>query len=103
MKRKSRAFGESKMFRSGFIAIAALVVLVSASAFAGTTYAVGTCLPNLTYYTTISLAVSSVPPGSTIKVCSGSYPEQVLITQPLTLEGVPGASSAAVVVAPAAA
>ncbi|MGB9233595.1 MAG: right-handed parallel beta-helix repeat-containing protein [Terriglobales bacterium] len=89
------------MFRPGFIAITALVVLVSASAFAGTTYAVGTCMPNLPYYTTISLAVSSVPPGSTIKVCPGSYPEQVLIAQPLTLEGVPGASSAAVVVAPA--
>ncbi len=89
------------MLRPRLIALVTLAVLLSASAFAGTTYAVGTCLPNLPYYTTISLAVSNVPSGSTIKVCPGSYPEQVLITQPLTLEGVPGASSAAVVVAPA--
>jgi len=75
-------------------------VFLSASAFAGTTYAVGTCLPHLPFYTTISQAVSSVPSGSTIKVWPGNYPEQVLITQPLTLEGVPGGSSEAVVVVP---
>jgi hypothetical protein len=89
------------VLRAKLIAIVTLTVLLSVSAFAGTTYAVGTCLPKLPFYTTISLAVSSVPAGSTIKVCPGSYPEQVLITQPLTLEGVPGASSAAVVVVPA--
>jgi nitrous oxidase accessory protein len=88
------------VFRLKLIAIAILAVFLSASAFAGTTYAVGTCLPTLPFYTTIQEAVSSVPSGSTIKVCPGSYPEQVLITQPLTLEGVPNGSGGAVVVAP---
>src|SRR5580693_2006515 len=75
------------MFRLRLIAIATATVLLSASAFAATKYAVGTCQPHLTSYSTISLAVSSVPPGSTINVCPGNYPEQVLITQPLTLTG----------------
>jgi hypothetical protein len=77
------------MFRPRFIAIVTTSVLMSASALAGTKYAVGTCQPNLTSYSTISQAVSSVAPGSTIFVCPGNYPEQVLITQPLTLQGVP--------------
>jgi len=88
------------MFRPKSIAVATLTLLLSASALAGTTYEVGTCLPHLPVYTTISQAVSSVPSGSTIKVCPGNYPEQVLITQPLTLEGVPGGTSEAVVVVP---
>jgi Periplasmic copper-binding protein (NosD) len=86
------------MFRLRFIAIVTAALFLSASAFAGTTYAVGTCQPKLPFYTTISQAVSSVPPGSTIEVCPGNYPEQVLITQPLTLKGVESADSYAPVV-----
>jgi pectin methylesterase-like acyl-CoA thioesterase len=52
------------------------------------TYAVGTCLPQYFSFGTIQSAVSSVPAGSMIKVCSGTYSEQVTITQPITLEGV---------------
>src|SRR5437660_1543854 len=52
------------------------------------TVAVGICLPHLKIFPTISQAVSSVTPGSTIEVCPGTYPEQVIITQPLTLRGV---------------
>lgn len=86
------------MFRSGFFMILTSVLFLSASAFAGTNYAVGTCQPNLTSYPTISQAVSSVPPGSTIEVCPGNYPEQVLINQPLTLEGIISQGSDAAVV-----
>jgi parallel beta-helix repeat protein len=90
------------MPRSKFIAILTTAVFLSASAFAGTTYAVGTCLPKLPFFTTISQAVSSVPSGSTIEVCPGNYAEQVVITQPLTLKGVSaGGSDAAVVAVPA--
>ncbi|MGB8785042.1 MAG: right-handed parallel beta-helix repeat-containing protein [Terriglobales bacterium] len=91
------------MFRVRFIAIMATTaaVLFSASAFAATKYAVGTCQPRLTSYSTISQAVSSVPSGSTVEVCPGNYPEQVLITQPLTLQGVSfQGSDAAVVTVP---
>jgi hypothetical protein len=51
-------------------------------------FVVGKCIPKLQTFSTISAAVSSVPPGSTIYVCPGAYPEQVAILQPLTLQGV---------------
>lgn len=86
------------MFRSRFIAIVATSLFLSASAFAGTKYAVGTCRPGLTSFSTISQAVSSVPSGSTIEVCPGNYPEQVVINQPLTLQGVLSQRSDAAVV-----
>jgi hypothetical protein len=84
--------------RLRLIAIVAATVLLSASALAGTKYAVGSCQPNLTSYATISEAVSKVPAGSIIDVCPGNYPEQVLITQPLILQGVPSKGSDAAVV-----
>ena len=72
---------------------------VSASA---ATYAVGTCKPNLTSFTTISQALSTIPSGSTVDVCPGTYAEQVVITQPLTLQGVViGGANAAIVAVPA--
>ena len=52
------------------------------------TYQVGGCKPKLVNFKTISAAVAGVPAGSTIDVCPGVYPEQVTITQPLTLQGV---------------
>ena len=71
-----------------------LSVLVSQLAIANDDhgYAVGSCKPRLTSFSTISAAVSSVPPGSTILVCPGTYPEQVTISQPLTLLGVQSAN-----------
>ncbi len=75
---------------SWLLSIAAL--LVAAPAGAGT-YAVGTCKPQLQSYSTISAAVSSVPAGSHVVVCPGTYPEQVSITQPLTLEGISSGNS----------
>ena len=52
--------------------------------------AVGNCRPHLVSYSTISAAVVAVAPNSTVLVCPGTYPEQVTITQPLTLKGVNG-------------
>jgi len=56
----------------------------------GQTVAVGTCRPRLVSYSTISAAVAAATPNSTVLVCPGTYPEQVTITQGLTLEGVQG-------------
>jgi nitrous oxidase accessory protein NosD len=39
-------------------------------------------------YTTISAAVLAAAPGSTIKVCPGTYNEKVLVNKSLTLQGV---------------
>jgi hypothetical protein len=60
-------------------------LLLASSSFAGTYY-VGTC--HSSSYSTISAAVAAVPPNSTIDVCPGTYPEQVYIYQPLTLQGI---------------
>jgi hypothetical protein len=63
--------------------------------------AVGNCRPHLVSYSTISEAVAAVPPGSTVLVCPGTYPEQVTINQPLTLKGLSdGLNSKAVITVP---
>jgi hypothetical protein len=80
-----------------YLVVALLFVLVS-SGFAATYY-VGTC--HTASYLTISAAVAAVPPNSTIDVCPGAYPEQVFITQPLTIQGIArGNSGRAKIVAP---
>jgi pectin methylesterase-like acyl-CoA thioesterase len=80
--------------------LAICVALASMPSYASV--AVGTCQPQLTHFTTINAAVTAVPSGTTIMVCPGSYPEQVVINKNLTLKGVPfGGSSAAIITAPA--
>jgi hypothetical protein len=61
--------------------------------------AVGNCKPKLQSYSTISEAVAAAPSGSTVMVCAGIYPEQVTISQPLTLEGISDGNSGQVVIA----
>jgi parallel beta-helix repeat protein len=89
------------MLRSSQHKIGALLI-TTLIAFLGTThaktYAVGTCKPSLQSYTTISAAVASVPSGSTVDVCPGSYAEQVVISQPLTLEGVSSGNTAQAII-----
>jgi parallel beta-helix repeat protein len=63
----------------------ALALLPSASW--GVTNAVtGTCTPG-TQFPTIQAAVNAASAGSTVKVCPGSYAEQVTINKALTLNG----------------
>src|SRR5215469_3963069 len=65
-----------------------LVMLLGTQfALADNNFAVGTCRPRLKSFTTIQAAVSTVPAGSTVLVCPGTYPEQVTITQALSLQG----------------
>jgi parallel beta-helix repeat protein len=59
------------------------------------------CKPSLVHFATIQLAVNAVPGGSTVDVCPGTYPEQVVINKNLTLQGIADAGQdAAVIVAP---
>jgi hypothetical protein len=95
------------MFQNKCLRPSLFVVLVVAGCLASqtaraTTVVVGTCKSGLAQFATIGAAVTSVPPGSTIDVCPGTYPEQVTITKTLTLLGVQsGTNYAAVIVPPA--
>lgn len=40
-------------------------------------------------YTTITAAINAAAPGDTIAICPALYPEQLVITKPLTLRGIP--------------
>jgi nitrous oxidase accessory protein NosD len=47
-----------------------------------------TACPNA-QYSTITAAVNAAAPGDVIEICPALYPEQLIITKPLTLRGVP--------------
>jgi len=76
------------MSRRRVLFLLAIGLVLAVHPMLAASYAVGTCKPSLPSFTTISAAVSTVPPGSTVLVCPGTYPEQVTIAQPLTLKGV---------------
>lgn len=84
------------LLKSSFVLAA--VMLLGANLALANTYAVGSCKPTLPSFSTISAAVAGAASGSTIEVCPGNYPEQVTITQPLTLKGITSGNSTAVVV-----
>jgi len=89
-----------KMKANKVLSTAALFMLIALSsrAFAVT---VGTCEPG-PQYPTIQAAVTAATPGSTVNICPGTYPEQVLITKNLHLVGVfSGTKHSAVVTSPA--
>ncbi len=80
-------------------ALLALVLFVAQPLLAKTYY-VGSCKTGA--YSTIGAAVAAVPAGSIIDVCPGTYPELVVISQPLTLQGfASGGSTQAVITIPA--
>jgi parallel beta-helix repeat protein len=74
------------------------LLLLGAQPTRATTYAVGTCRPSLSSFSTIKAAVGSVPSGSTVLVCPNTYPEQFTISTPLTLQGVSSGNSARAVI-----
>lgn len=71
------------------LVVAGITVLagLSAQPLMASTVFVGTCVAKTTQYSTIQAAVNAVNPGSTIRVCPGNYPEQVVIDKNLTLAG----------------
>jgi hypothetical protein len=76
------------MFQRRLLFWLAALPLFAVQPLLASTVQVGTCKPKLASFANISAAVSSVPPGSTIQVCPGVYAEQVVIKQPLNLEGI---------------
>jgi hypothetical protein len=84
-----------------FILFFATFLVVFAVQSLSAEVAVGNCRPHLVSYSTISEAVVAVSPNSTVLVCPGVYPEQVKISQPLTLRGFSdGTNSKAVITVP---
>jgi hypothetical protein len=75
------------MLRYRHLLWVAAVPLFAVQGLLASNVQVGTCKPHLASFSTISAAVKSVPPGSTIQVCPGTYAEQITIAQRLTLEG----------------
>src|SRR5579863_3214267 len=75
------------------LSLAIALLAVSDFSTAAVNYAVGTCKPSLASYSTISAALAAVPAGATVLVCPGTYAEQVVITQAVTLQGVSNGDS----------
>jgi hypothetical protein len=74
------------------------IVVLGANQLLAATYAVGTCKPRFPSFTTITAAVTSVPAGSVIDVCPGTYAEQFTISKPLTLQGIATGNAARAVI-----
>jgi|ERR1035438_8304389 hypothetical protein len=84
-------------------AVVLMLIALVGQAFAATagSATVGPCPGPGFHYTGIQLAVNAVTAGSTVNVCPGSYPEQIIINKNLRLVGIPyGTSDAAVIVPP---
>lgn len=61
---------------------------ISGHSLMAATVSVGKCVTGGIHFAMIQVAVNGVPAGSTIQVCPGNYPEQVVINKNLTLTGV---------------
>lgn len=77
-----------------------MVVLGISELSLAATYLVGSCKPGLRSFTTISAALAATPAPTVVEVCPGTYPEQVEITQPVTLTGINVGLSAQAVITP---
>jgi hypothetical protein len=77
--------------------LAFLIVVVAAQSLVAATYYVGNCRKGA--FSSIQTAVSTVPVGSIIDVCPGTYAEQVTISQNLTLRGISDGNSPQVIIA----
>jgi hypothetical protein len=79
----------------------ALLLLAANSGFAAS-YAVGSCLPKLQSFPTIYQAMNTIPNGSTLMICPGTYYEQVVVNKVVNIKGVVSGGTSRVVIKPAA-
>ncbi len=92
-----------KTLRIGLLVLAATVVHAGSVLAANLYVGPQSCGPNVTHYATIQAAVNAANPSDVVMVCPGTYPEQVVISIPLTVKGfVSGTSAAAIITVPAA-
>jgi hypothetical protein len=63
------------------------LLAVAAPRASATTYYVGSC--KIGSFSTISDALAATPAPDIVYVCPGTYPEQITITNPVTLAGIP--------------
>jgi hypothetical protein len=90
------------MARLKFILLVVSACVLNAGApelRAATTVIVGTCKVG-TRFTKIQDALNSTPAPTIVEVCPGTYPEQVTISKPVTLQGVPSSNSSLVTLVP---
>jgi parallel beta-helix repeat protein len=67
--------------------------LLGAKLTMAATIVVGTCKNPKNTLTTIQDGINKASPGDIVQVCPGKYPEQVVISTPLTLEGIVSGNS----------
>lgn len=89
----------NRLLYSVFLSLVGLFAL-NQQAFS-LTVAVGSCT-SLVNFATIQQAIAAVPSGSTIKVCPGTYHEQLLITQKVTITGISYGGTDLVLIVPPA-
>jgi hypothetical protein len=70
----------------GKLLLLALLAVCVSQASATVTYYVGSCQTG--GYPSIGAALAANPAPNVVKVCPGTYPEQVVITYPVTLQGI---------------
>jgi hypothetical protein len=75
------------MLRFKLMLVTTISLLAAQPMLAGT-FAVGSCKAKVPSFANISAAVAAAPAGSTILVCPGIYPEQVVIPQSLNIAGI---------------
>jgi nitrous oxidase accessory protein NosD len=81
------------MSRIATVLLIYAALFLASSMASAATFAVGTCQPKLPHFPTITQAVNTVPAGSVIKVCPGTYPEQILIQKSINLQGIVNGNS----------
>lgn len=76
------------MRRIDLLLLLAAVLHLGARPAAAQNVVVGRCMPKLASFATIQAAVFAAPLNATVFVCPGTYPEQVTLSAPVTVEGV---------------